>query len=174
MAYSESLTEVHRHFSSIPYAYWDTRLDAFLIANSLYTKKYELVHRILMMAAGDEHKEKALNQFLSPFGKGNVYNEMVFRFYEPKTRIRLSAAYYYQTLFIGEATRDDVSFILLRDKAYGSYEYLRANFDETILAAPQVVERSVEQTFSQRGFRSKKGSPQLWVVRLFRLVAKKV
>lgn len=157
VAYSESLTEVHRYFASIPYAYWNTRLDAFLIANSLYTKKYELVHRILIATAGSEYKEKALNQHSTQYGKGNIYNEMVFRFYEPKTRVRLSAAYYYQTLFIGETTRDDASFMLLRDKAYSSYEYLQTNFDETILAAPQVIENSVEQTLFTTWFPIQKG-----------------
>lgn len=158
VTYSESLTDKHRYFASIPYGYWDTQLEAFLIANSLYTKKYELVHRIMGAVDGDEFKEKALNHKLPKYGQGNLYNEMVFRFYEPKTRIRLSAAHYYQKLFIGgETTLEDESFLLLRGKAYGSYEYLRENFDATLAALPQVLEDRAEQTLFTTWFPIQKG-----------------
>jgi hypothetical protein len=54
VAYSESLTDTHRYFSSIPYREWNTRLRSFLISYSLYAKKHELVHRV-MLAADTEH-----------------------------------------------------------------------------------------------------------------------
>ena len=145
VAFSESLTETHRYFASIPYRLWDQRLTSFLISYSLYVKKYELVHRILSDVSGDEHKKKALNHFNENYGRDSIYNELVIRFYAPKTRVRLSGGYLYERLFIGDTPRDDVSFTLLRDKSYGSYGYLKSNFGTTILEAPEVVTDGIER-----------------------------
>lgn len=157
VAYSESLTEVHRYFASIPYSYWDIRLESFLIANSLYAKKYELVHRIMLAVDGNGHRETVLNQLMPTVGRNNVYNEMVFRFYEPKTRIRLTGGFVYQWLFIGDRPRSDQSFTLLRDKAYGSYEYLRSNIGVTILRTPGVIGDAAEQRMFEAWFPIQKG-----------------
>ncbi len=145
VAYSESLTETHRYFASIPYRLWNQRITSFLISYSLYVKKYELVHRVMVEVSGDEHKSKALNQFNRNFQKPNIYNEMVVRFYSPKTRVRLTGGHFYQKFFIGDTPREEDSFLLLRDKAYGSYGYLLSNFGQTVLESPKVLGDGVEQ-----------------------------
>ena len=132
-------------------------MESFLIANSLYTKKYELVHRIMVAVNNSEHKKKALNQYFSEFGREGIYNEMVLRFYEPKTRIRLSGAYYYQRFFIGESPYRDSQFLLLRDKTYASYKYLRAQFGTTVASLPKVLSDGAEHTMFSAWFPVQKG-----------------
>ena len=56
--FSESLTEKHRYFSSIPYRLWNERISSFLISYSLYVKKYEMVRRIIVTVTGDEYKKR--------------------------------------------------------------------------------------------------------------------
>lgn len=157
VAYSESLTEVHRYFASISYAYWDTRLESFLIANSLYAKKYEIVHRLMVAVGSSEHKKTALNQVVPAVGRGNLYNEMVVRYFEPKTRVRLTGGYLYQWFFIGDRPRTDAQFSLLRDKASGSYQYLRTNVSKTITHAPTVLTDAAEQRMFEAWFPIQKG-----------------
>lgn len=129
----------------------------FLIANSLYAKKYELVHRLMIAVDGSEHKKTALNEFIPEIGRANVYNEMVWRFYEPKTRVRLTGGYVYQWLFVGNRPRADVSFTLLRDKAVGSYRYLRAGAGTTVLRAPEALANTAEQRMFEAWFPIQKG-----------------
>ncbi len=145
VAYSESLTDKHRYFASIPYRLWNERVTSFLISYSLYVKKYEIVHRIMMEVSGDEHKNKALNHFNNYYQRGDIYTEMAVRFYSPKTRIRLSGGHLYQRFFISDSPRTDNSFSLLRDKAYGSYSYLLGHFGQTILESSKVIGDGVEK-----------------------------
>jgi len=157
VAYSETLTERHRYFAAIPYRLWDERVTSFLVSYSLYSKKYELVHRIMTEVANDDHKLKALNHFYESIGRANIYNEMVMRFYAPKTSIRITAGYWYARLFIGDSQRDDISFSLLRNKAYGSYAYLKSNIGKAIVQAPGVVIQNTEQEMFDAWFPIQKG-----------------
>lgn len=152
VVYSESLTDEHRYYAGIPYRLWNTRLTSFLISYSLYIKKYEIIHRMMMVVDGSEHKKKALNQTVPSVGRGNIYTEMVSRFYEPKTRVRLTGGYLYQSTMIGDDDMDNYSFVLLRDKAYESYEYLSSNFGETLLQAPDALSDSIEQNLFDAWF----------------------
>ena len=130
VAFSESLTDRHRYFASLPYRMWDERVSSFLISYSLYVKKYEIVHRIMTDVSDNELQKKLLNQYVSFADQDNVYNEMVTRFYHPKTRLRLSLGYLYAWTF---ASPDrDGEFNLLRQKSKESYSYLRSNFFSTI------------------------------------------
>lgn len=157
VAYSESLTEVHRYFASIPYSEWDSRLQSFLIANSLYTKKYEMVHRIMMVVSDSDFKKKALNHYLPVIDKADIYTEMTTRFYHPKTRVRLTGGYLYQSLFVSDGVHHDEAFNLLRDKSYHSYEYLRSNVGESVMLAPEVLTDGAEQQMFTAWFPIQKG-----------------
>lgn len=157
VAYSESLTETHRYFGTLPYRLWNERLNSFLISYSLYAKKYELVHRMIAATAGNEHNKKALNQYKVDIGRDGVYTEMASRFYEPKTRVRLSGGFLYSRLFIGDTPKEDISFSLLRDKSYQSYAYLVNNFNQTLQYAPEVVTDNVEKSMFEAWMPVQKG-----------------
>lgn len=139
VSFSESLTDKHRYFASLPYKLWDQRVSSFLISYSLYAKKYEIVHRIMTHVSGNESQKKILNQYVTFAGRGNIYNEMVTRFYHPKTRLRLSLGYLYMRAFAVPNDRRGVDFERLNQKSIGSYVYLRSNFISTLVHTGEVL-----------------------------------
>ncbi|MBP9760609.1 MAG: hypothetical protein KBD24_04605 [Candidatus Pacebacteria bacterium] len=144
VVFSESLTDTHRYFSSIPYHLGDERMVSFLISYSLYVKKYEIVHRIMMNVSGNEYQKKVLNGYMSHAGRANVYNEMVAQFYAPKTHLRLTGGYLYFYLFARLDAPNDV-FDLLHNKTMGSYTYLRRHFTSTLALSSEMMLDTTEQ-----------------------------
>lgn len=138
--FSESITDRHRYFADIPYRLWDERVVSFTISYSLYIKKYELLHRVMVEASGSEYKKKVLNQYIPLYERDKIYNEMVTRFYAPKTRIRINAGQLYRWLFAG--SQDEVyggAYTALVANAGEAYQYLLDNFDTTVIKSGEVV-----------------------------------
>lgn len=152
VAFSESLTETHRYFASIPYSLWRERVSSFLISYSLYVKKYEIVHRLMVEVSGSEFKKKVLNQHASELGRSNVYNEMAVRFYQPKTALRLNGGFVYLQLFAKPGGERGDSFKVLHSKALGSYKYLAVNLDKTIIGTPEAIADVAENKMFQAWF----------------------
>jgi F0F1-type ATP synthase assembly protein I len=144
IGYSESLTDIHRYFASIPYAENDARIKSFLIANSLYAKKYELVNRLMLATKDDTLAQKALNEYVPILGRAAVFNEMVWRYYQPKTKVRLYGGHWYQKIFVSTRTRND-AYDLLRDKANNSFTYITSNFTKNLITTPTVLANAAEQ-----------------------------
>jgi hypothetical protein len=145
VAFSESLTDKHRYFASLPYRLWDERVSSFLISYSLYVKKYELMNRIIVNVSRNEYLKKVLNQHILVQNKDGVYSEMVNRFYEPKTRLRLLGGYLYMKIFVRLSdVTDNTEYDLLRDKAVESYNYLNKNSLQTIFQGIEVLGDNVE------------------------------
>ncbi len=145
VSYSEDLTEAHKYFGSIPYRLWQERVTSFLIAYSLYVKKYEIVHRMMTSVSGNEYQKKVLNQQMPYAERGNIYSEMVERFYAPKTRLRLSAGQLYLRIFAKPDSNQIGSYEVLYSKARESYKYLFSNFFSTVLRTGEVVLDGTEQ-----------------------------
>jgi uncharacterized protein YycO len=145
VAYSESLTETHRYFVSIPYRLRNERVTSFLISYSLYSKKYEIVHRIMSRVSGNEYQKKVLNQYMPSVERGNIYNEMVTRFYEPKTRVRLSGGVLYMRIFGDFEDLQTGAYHLLYEKADGSYKYLFDHFFSTLAHTGEILVDSSER-----------------------------
>ncbi len=143
VAFSESLTDTHRYFAGIPYRLERERITSFLIAYSLYVKKYEITHRIMLLVSEDGHRKKALNQRFEAFGRSNLYDEMVVRYFAPKTRIRLTGGYYYMELFAGKGEGNEAA--LLRSKGEGSYVYLRDHVLTSVLFTGEVLADTAER-----------------------------
>lgn len=156
VAYSEYLTDRHRYFAIIPYRLWQSRVDSFLISYSLYVKKYEIIHRVMREVTESEYEKKALNQYMRSFGRGVVYNEMIVRFYEPKTRLRLSLGYLYMKLF-ADPEDEDSSARLLYNKADHSYKYLRSNIFSTLTHSMGVLLDHTEIAMFDSWFPIQKG-----------------
>ncbi len=138
VSYSESLTDLHRYFAYIPYRLKNERVSSFLISYSLYIKKYEIIHRLMDSVSGSSYKKKVLNQYMESIDKSGIYGEMVARFFQPKTKLRLATGYYYMNIFdrAGEISSD--SYDLLFTKSVLSYKYLNHNFFGSILRAGEV------------------------------------
>lgn len=145
VSFSESLTERHRYFHTIPYSIWDDRETSFLISYSLYAKKYEIVHRIMEAVSGSEFKKKVLNQYIPEFNRNNIQKEMITRFYEPKTRLRLTGGYLYLNIFADSTNSNNEAYEMLVNKSEGSYDYLKSNFISTIFSSGEIAVDSVEQ-----------------------------
>lgn len=152
VVFSESLTDQHRYFASIPYHLWDERTLSFLISYSLYVKKYEMVHRILTMVAEDDFRKNALNNDIPVFGKGNLYDEMVVRYYAPKTKLRITGGYYYLLVFLRERADRAYEQVLLREKSVGSYAYLSDNFVPSLRYTGGVLMDTTERRMFDKWF----------------------
>ncbi|PCI29964.1 hypothetical protein COB55_01125 [Candidatus Wolfebacteria bacterium] len=161
---SEALTDTHRYFGNIPYRLSEERTASFLISYSLYVKKYEIVHRLMTEVSGSEYKKKVLNQHVEFFDRGDIFNEMVGRFYEPKTHLRITGGKMYMYVFNGPRENAYAGiYTLLREKAEGSYKYLLTNFDRTIASTGEVlVDKTTKRMFDvwfpiQRGIANSMG-----------------
>ena len=139
VVYSESLTDRNRYFANIPYRLWQERVTSFTISYSLYVKKYELLHRIMVEVSGNEYKKKILNQYSPLYEQGGVYNEMISRFYSPKTRLRISAGWLYLQLFGDNDNEYGAEYLVLNIKSREAYKYLFQNIDTTIWHSGEVV-----------------------------------
>ena len=137
---TEYISDVHRHFDDIPYRLWDERVTSFAISYSLYVKKYEILHRVMLSVSGSEYKKKVLNQYVELYDRDKIYAEMVSRFYSPGTRLRISAGWLYLRIFgsIDTVSSQD-SFELLKVKSEEGYQYLFKNFDQTLLASGEII-----------------------------------
>ena len=155
--FSESLTEKHRYFSSIPYRLWNERISSFLISYSLYVKKYEMVHRIITAITGDEYKKKALNQYMEQMDRDGVYNEMVLRSYSPKTSIRLGVGALYMKIFASPRSTKGSALTMLYEKASGSYGYIFSNILTTVSHSAEVLTDGVENKMFDTWFPIQKG-----------------
>ena len=136
---SEELTEKHRYFDMIPYRLRMERAKSYIMTYSRYTKKYEIMQRLIVSTSGNEYVKKILNEHSELLERGNIYNEMANRFYSLKTRLRLSGgALYINTISIKRQTAYGESFTLLYNKAKGSYAHLFSHFDETLLLSGEI------------------------------------
>jgi hypothetical protein len=157
VSFSESLTDKHRYFASLSYSLWEERVSSFLISYSLYIKKYEIVHRIMTTVTGSELQKKTLNQYNVFAGRNNIYNEMVTRFYQPKTRLRLTLGYLYMRVFATPNEDRGDEFGLLNQKAISSYSYLRSNFISTLSHTGEVLLDDSERKIFEVWFPIQKG-----------------
>lgn len=151
--FSESLTETHRYFDQIPYRYGKERDASFLISYSLYVKKYELLHRMMLRVDNDEFKRKVLNENVAVVNESGVYSEMVERYFALKTRIRITAGKLYQMTF-GNTPNDsyDGAYGLLETKVNGSYAYLFTHFGETVAQTGSVATEAVRSRMFEQWF----------------------
>jgi hypothetical protein len=137
--YSESLTDTHRFFDYIPQELSTERAHSFMISYSLFTKKYEQLHRIFVTVSGDDYKKKILNQHTELYDRDGIYDEMVVRYYRPKTRLRINAGKIYMSLFYDTPQAYYGSeYALLHNKAQNSYSYLLSGFGDTLLKSREV------------------------------------
>jgi hypothetical protein len=137
--FSESLSETHRQFDAIPYRLWDERIVSFTIAYSMYVKKYELLHRVMLETSGSEYKKKILNQYVQLYERNNIYSEMLSRYYSLRTRLRINVGMVYMKLFNDTDGIAKAEYSVLHVKSEEGYTYLFNNFDTTALKTGEVV-----------------------------------
>lgn len=157
--YSESFTDLHRYFDSIPrFKLRDTRAKSFVISYSLYVKKYEIVHRLMMTVSDSEFKKKILNEENELLNQGDVYREMVSRYYKPKTRLRINLGWSYMRLFYNSPKENfGESFLVLQKKSEESFEYLFENSDKTIKNYFNISSDNVESKMFETWFPMQRG-----------------
>ncbi len=132
--YSESFTDVHRYFDSIPrFRLRDSRTKSFVISYSLYVKKYEIVHRMMMTVGNSEFKKKILNEKIATIENDGIYQDMISRYYKPKTKLRINLGWSYMKLFYSSPRESfGESFLVLQKKSKESFDYLFINSDKSI------------------------------------------
>ncbi|GEM_PF-5101696 len=152
--YSESLTDLHRYFDSIPrFKLRDSRTKSFIISYSLYVKKYEIVQRMITTISEDETKKKILNEENSLLKRDNIYQEMASRYYKPKTKLRINLGWSYMKVFFGSVREDfGESFLILQTKSNESFAYLFNNSDKALKSYLKVSSDGLESRMFETWF----------------------
>lgn len=149
---SESLTDTHRYFDSIHYTLTEERDISYIIAYSLYVKKYEIIHQLITEVSLNDYQKTVLNQFSPLLGRTNAYNEMVQNFYKPKTRLRLTAGALLLSTTNEGLKEENSSFAMLTQKSEESYDYLLDNFDKTLTHSAEVSMDTVKENMFETWF----------------------
>lgn len=132
---SERMTERHKYFYQIPFfMYREDFSKSFVVAYSLYSKKYELFLRLIGKIDNNENIKMILNERLEEFDDDGFYSNMSYHFYKPRTRFKLSAG---RAVLSGMPDGEKMegygaSFKVLKNKSYESYGYLFRNFNVTL------------------------------------------
>lgn len=159
VVFSEYLTERHIYFDSIPSSVsGNAREKSFIIAYSLYIQKYAMLQRIIAAVSGEEHKKKILNEYNELLGREDLYREMAFRYYQPKTwlRIHLGRAYL-KFLYEHREGVHGENYHILHKNARESYAYLLENFDVSLAKTFEVGGEHIEGKMFSAWFPIQKG-----------------
>jgi len=152
--FSESLTEIHKYFDDISmFKAGEARAKSFMISYSLYVKKYEIIHRIMTTISNNESKKKILNEKIDFLEKSGIYQEMVVRYFEPKTRLRINLGRAYLGLFYDDSESSyGENYLILQKKSKESYKYLFNNFDKTLLSSVEISKNQIEDSMFDAWF----------------------
>jgi hypothetical protein len=145
---SEKLTDIHRYFNNMSiFTEKRPHIEAFIIAYSLYIKKYEIFHELIVEIGGDDTIMKVLNEHSRVFGQQNSYDDVLDRFFSSDSFLRRSIGRGYLA-FISLITNEDSlpeSYSILREEAEKSHFYLLRNIFNTGVHAAGKGARDLEQ-----------------------------
>lgn len=145
---SEKVTEVHKYFNHIPFITRPRQNSiSFMISYSLYVKKYEFFQRLIDIVNGNEYIKKILNEKLEFTNTNNHYDDIVDRYYEASTMLRLTFGDIYDK-YVGLFNRDknyNTQYHDLKAVARNSYSYLTKNIDSTIINGIRSIRFGIER-----------------------------
>lgn len=152
---SERLTDVHQYFNRINILTQpDEHAKSFIIAYSLYVKKYELFHRLIGRIDNNERIIKSLNEYSPVFGGKDSYVDILDRFYSSGSLLRRNLGRTY-AFFLG-LTKDESelgeNYAMLKVEAKKSHTYLIKSFPETAVSAVKDQRSSIERNLFKTWF----------------------
>jgi hypothetical protein len=161
---SEKITETHKYFNNISYLLnQENHTKSFVIAYSLYLKKYELFYKIISKVAGNMYITKILNEDNKIFGNKNSYDKMVSHFFYSDLVLKRSLGGLY-LVFLGHNNRDigyGENYLLLKKQAMQSNKYLFNNFNKSLLSVAKIARVNIERSLFDLWFPIQKNSASL-------------
>ena len=131
---SETITERHKYFNHISYLkHREENSKSFIIAYSLYMKKYELFHKLISIVDGNDYITKIFNEYNNDIGDRDLYDDVSKRFFDSETFIRQGLGSLY------------LNFVkLLDNKSYGEeYVILKNKSDESTIFLLKNIDKSI-------------------------------
>lgn len=136
---TERMTDRHRYFSQISmFTNKDTHIQSFVIAYSLYIKKFEIFHKVIAKASENPTAIKIFNEHSNVLEVTNMYDDVTSRFFASNSFLRRNVGYVYFRLRAPE-TREvsSANYASLLEVSNASYEYIFKN------AFSQISHRSI-------------------------------
>lgn len=126
---TEKMTDRHRYFPQIGmFSNRETHMESFVIAYSLYVKKFEIFHKIISEASKSQASVKLFNQYSESLGIGNVYDDVADRFFASNSFLRRNLGYLYYLLRAPEENEvSSPNYSALLEVSRTSYEYIFKN-----------------------------------------------
>lgn len=131
---SEIITERHKYFNHISFIkYPEENSKSFMMAYSLYMKKYELFHKLISVVNENEYIVKIFNEYNEDIEDSDLYSGVVDRFFDSETFIRqgLGRMYLYFVKFIDDDSYGE-AYKILKLKSNESSKFLLNNIDISI------------------------------------------
>ncbi len=145
---SEKITDTHRYFNQISiFTSKRDHSESFMIAYSLYVKKFELFHKLIVRIGNNENIVKVLNDYSHVFDSKNSYDDVLNRFFSSDSMLRLNVGrlYIIALNIFNDENKLPESYSLLREQSVRSYSYLMKNIFNTTVHAAQKGSRDLEK-----------------------------
>lgn len=154
LAESEIITEKHKYFNHISYiGHREDNSKSFIIAYSLYMKKYELFHKLISKVDENAYILKIFNEHNEAIGGQNLYDGVTDRFFDSETFIRqgLGSLYLNFVKLLDNGSYGE-EYVILKNKSNESTEFLMKNIDKSIWNSLSVGRNSFEKRMFRTWF----------------------
>ena len=144
---TEAMTDRHRYFQQIPmFSNKDTHVQSFVIAYSLYIKKFEIFHKVITKVGDNDAAIKIFNQYSERFGVGGMYNDVTGRFFASNSLLRRNLGFLYYLL---RAPKDSdaisPNYASLLEVSRTSYHYIFTNAVSHVTKRSVIYKKSVDK-----------------------------
>lgn len=147
---TEEMTDRHRYFHQISmFNNKETHTQSFIIAYSLYIKKFEIFHKVISKASENPVAIKIFNEYSDTLGAGFLYDDVTARFFASNSFLRRNLGYLYYQLKVPEDSASiSPNYASLLEVSRTSYEYIFKN------AFSQITHRSIvyKNLFDRKAF----------------------
>lgn len=152
---SEKVTDVHKYFTYINiFSSPREHAESFIIAYSLYIKKFELFHKLIDRIDDNEIIIKQLNEYSPIFGSKNSYDDVLDRFFSSDSLVRRNLGRFYIS-FLGIVLSENKlneGYLVIKEEGVKSHLYLLRNVFNTTVRAAKEKRYSLEKDLSDIWF----------------------
>lgn len=145
---TEQMTERHRYFPQISlFSNNETHIKSFVIAYSLYIKKFEIFHKVINLASVNPAAIKTFNEYSDVLETGNFYDDVTSRFFASNSLLRRNLGYLYYAVMAPDVDSNFVSpnYASLLEVSRTSYGYIFKNIFSHITLRSSVYKEGFDR-----------------------------
>lgn len=145
---TESMTDRHRYFPQISFFQnKETHIQSFVIAYSLYIKKFEIFQKVIEKANSNPAAITVFNEYSDALGAARLYDDVTGRFFASNSFFRRNLGYLYYRFMASDAiVNPSPNYLALLDVSKTSYDHLFENMFSHITHRGQVYKRSFDES----------------------------